>query len=127
MAPWELDELAWQVRAAARDLAAEAVFVAPVVGDLVLAPALVAVGDAHRVQVTPGPVLRVAVATGADGLVLLHTHLSDTPSSEADAAFTRRLRAASVLLGIELLAHLVVTPAEVHDVLGDRSERHPAA
>lgn len=61
---------------------------------------------------------RYALRVGADGVVLAHNHATTTGPSRADTAVTRRPVAAGHVLGIPLLAHLVVEPDAVHELVG---------
>jgi hypothetical protein len=54
-------------------------------------------------------VLRVALASGAQEVVVAHNHVGRNAPSDADLAVTRRLVAAGAVVGIRLRAHLVVT------------------
>lgn len=80
-------------------------------------PVVVATGAADRVQVSPGQVLRPVLLSGATSYVLVHTHPDGGPPSAEDHAVTRRLVAASVLLGVRLSAHLVLAPEGQWDCL----------
>lgn len=54
-------------------------------------------------------VLRMALVAGAAGLVVSHCHPSGDPTpSNADVDLTHRLKAACVIVGLQLLDHVVV-------------------
>lgn len=91
----------------------ETVVVLPCVGPR----AIVARGSGSSVRVTPGQVLRPVVAAGADSYVLVHTHPRGGRPTESDLAVTRRLVAASAVLGVRLTAHLVLAPEGEWDCL----------
>lgn len=80
-------------------------------------PVLAAVGSREDVRVVPQRVFRCGLRHGTDGVVLAHTHARSTGPSGSDIAVTRRLVAAGHVLGIPLLAHLVVEPDAVHDIV----------
>jgi DNA repair protein RadC len=66
-------------------------------------------GTLSRTAVEPRPILRQALALGAAGLILFHTHPSGDPTPSAeDLLFTRRMVEAGDLLGVRLVDHLVV-------------------
>lgn len=115
----DLDELAARFRALAPPTV-ESAAVVPVAqgrrGDLVLLPG----GTATTVALTPAVALReVLRLRSADGWVLLHRHLARAAASRADLALTRRLVAASAVIGVPLLSHLVVAHDGWTDCLAD--------
>lgn len=66
-------------------------------------------GTSRQTLVRPAEVLREAVREGASALILAHNHPSGDPQpSSADVAVTRQLRAASELIDLHLLDHVVV-------------------
>lgn len=77
----------------------------------------VAVGGPRQVTVTPSQVLRPVLLAGASAYVLVHTHPCGGPPSPHDVAVTRRLVAASVVVGVRLRAHLVIAPDGQWDCL----------
>lgn len=80
-------------------------------------PTVVARGDRRGVRVTPLQVLRPVVLAGAASFVLAHTHPDGGPPSPDDLAVTRRLVAASAIVGVTLAAHLVLAPEGTWDCL----------
>jgi DNA repair protein RadC len=92
---------------------AEAVVVVPCIGP----SSVVARGDRSSVRVTPSQVLRPVVAAGAGSYVLVHTHPDGGPPTWSDLAVTRRLVAASAVLGVQLTAHVVLAPEGEWDCL----------
>jgi DNA repair protein RadC len=94
----------------------------PVHESAIGAPIIAAVGDEHEVSVAPERLFRYALRVGASGVVLAHNHSRTTGPSNADRAVTRRLVAAGHVLGIPLLAHLVVEPNAVHELVGGHCE-----
>jgi len=90
----------------------------PVLHDRLERPVIASVGTERRVRLMPERVFRYALRVGAAGVVLAHNHLTNTGPSAADLAVTRRLVAAGHLLGVTLLAHLVVEPDAVHELVG---------
>jgi DNA repair protein RadC len=66
-------------------------------------------GTLTRAAVEPRPLLRIALAKSAAGMILFHTHPSGDPSpSVEDLAFTRRIDAACDVVGLRLLDHLIL-------------------
>lgn len=80
-------------------------------------PHLVAVGDATSVPLTPDVVLRSVLRTRSQAYVLIHTHHADVTPGPADLAVTRRLVAASAVVGVRLLGHYVLAPGATYDCL----------
>ena len=70
---------------------------------------LVSIGTMDSLLVHPREIFRVAIATAASALVIMHNHPSGESSpSEADIKVTRDLIRAGQLLKIELLDHVVI-------------------
>jgi DNA repair protein RadC len=66
-------------------------------------------GTVDRVHAQPRDVLRTVIAAGAVGLVLVHNHPSGWPTPSAgDIAFSRRVRQAAILCGIQLVDHVIL-------------------
>jgi DNA repair protein RadC len=95
------------------DESVETVVVVPFGADATV----VARGDSRSVRVTPLQVLRPVVLAGASSFVLVHTHPEGGPPSPDDLAVTRRLVAASAIVGVTLVAHLVLAPEGTWDCL----------
>jgi DNA repair protein RadC len=69
----------------------------------------VAKGGLHGMGVRAADPLRLALRAAASGFVLVHNHPSGDPTpSPEDIAFTRRVAAAAVVVGMPLLDHVVV-------------------
>jgi DNA repair protein RadC len=78
----------------------------------VLRTRIVAVGTLNATIVHPRDVFREALVAGAAAIVVFHNHPSGDPSpSPEDVDLTRRLAAAGVLMGIDLLDHVVLGDA----------------
>jgi DNA repair protein RadC len=78
----------------------------------VLKTTVVAVGTLNSTAVEPREVFREAIVGWAAAVVLFHNHPSGDPSpSPDDVELTRRLRAAGVLIGIEVVDHVVLGDA----------------
>jgi DNA repair protein RadC len=74
----------------------------------VLRTTVLAVGTLNSTAVLPRDVFREAASAGAAAVVVFHNHPSGDPEpSPEDVDLTRRLAAAGVLMGIDLLDHLV--------------------
>jgi DNA repair protein RadC len=78
----------------------------------VLRTSVVASGTLNSTIVQPRDVFREAALGAAAAVVVFHNHPSGdpTPSSD-DVELTRRLRAAGVLMGIEVVDHIVLGDA----------------
>lgn len=75
----------------------------------VLRTALLSIGTLDASVVHPREVFREAVAAGAAAIVLFHNHPSGDPEpSPEDVAITRRMVAAGVLMGIDVIDHVIV-------------------
>jgi DNA repair protein RadC len=72
----------------------------------------VAQGGLHGCSVTARDILRVALASAAAAIVLVHNHPSNDPSpSTEDLALTTAVAAAAVVAGMPLVDHVIVTGA----------------
>jgi len=70
---------------------------------------LVSMGCLHSSIVHPREVFKPAIIGSAAAIIVSHNHPSGDPEPSAeDIALTRRLSAGGILLGIELLDHLVI-------------------
>ena len=75
---------------------------------------VVAVGSVSSADPTVADIVRPAIRCGAEAMIVAHNHPSGDPApSPEDVAFTRRLREAGTLLGIDVVDHLVVGAGEV--------------
>lgn len=76
----------------------------------VVAYSIIATGTASTCPVHPREVFQPAILAGACRIIVAHNHPSGSikPSS-MDCDVTRNLKAASLLLGIPILEHLIVT------------------
>jgi DNA repair protein RadC len=75
----------------------------------VLRTAIIVSGTTNAAVVEPRDVFREAALGGATAIVAFHNHPSGDPTpSPDDVALTRRLAAAGVLIGIDLVDHLVL-------------------
>jgi DNA repair protein RadC len=78
----------------------------------VLRITVVSVGTLDASLVHPREVFREAANAGAAALVLFHNHPSGDPEpSPDDVTLTRRLAAAGVLMGIEVVDHVILAEA----------------
>jgi DNA repair protein RadC len=75
----------------------------------VLRAAVLSIGTLDTSVVHPREVFREATAAGAAALVVFHNHPSGDPEpSEDDVRLTERLVAAGILMGIEVLDHVIL-------------------
>jgi DNA repair protein RadC len=78
----------------------------------VLKTTIVASGTLNATIVEPRDVFREALVAGAAALVAFHNHPSGDPApSPEDEELTRRLKAAGVLMGIDLVDHVILGDA----------------
>jgi DNA repair protein RadC len=79
----------------------------------VLRTAIIASGTLNSTIVQPRDVYREAVLGAAASVVAFHNHPSGDPTPSADdVELTRRLRAAGMLMGVELVDHIVLGEVE---------------
>lgn len=70
---------------------------------------VISVGTLDATWVHPRDVFRVAIQQNARAIIVAHNHPSGDPSpSPDDVALTDRLRAAGVLMGIDVLDHVII-------------------
>ena len=87
----------------------------------------VARGSTTACPVLPADVFRYPLIAGAVSIILAHNHPSgDVMPSQEDRVITRRIVEASVLLGLRMLDHLIVSDERFYSFLdagelGDRS------
>ena len=75
----------------------------------VLRASILSVGTLDASIVHPREVFREAMAAGAAALVLFHNHPSGDPEpSDDDVRLTERLAAAGILMGINVLDHVIL-------------------
>jgi len=75
----------------------------------VMRAAVLAVGTLNSTVVEPRDVFREAAVGGAAAIVIFHNHPSGDPTpSPDDVILTRRLAAAGLLIGIDVVDHLVL-------------------
>jgi DNA repair protein RadC len=75
----------------------------------VLRTAVLALGSLNTVGVEPREVFREAIAAGAAAIVIFHNHPSGDPSpSPDDVELTERLVAAGVLMGVQVMDHIIL-------------------
>ncbi len=78
----------------------------------VVRPAVLAIGTLNTSGVQPREVYREAAIGGAAAIVAFHNHPSGDPTPSADdVELTRRLAAAGVLMGIDLVDHVILGDA----------------
>lgn len=78
------------------------------------------IGPVDGCMVSPSPIFKMLLITGACRFIVGHNHPSlDVLPSPDDIAVTKRLYAAGELLGIKLLDHLVVSVDGQYSSLND--------
>jgi DNA repair protein RadC len=78
----------------------------------VMKTTIVASGTLNSTIVEPRDVFREALVAGAAALVAFHNHPSGDPTpSPEDEELTRRLKAAGILIGIDVVDHIVLGDA----------------
>jgi DNA repair protein RadC len=75
----------------------------------VIRAAVLSVGSLNTAAVEPREVFRAAALAGAAAIIAFHNHPSGDPSpSAADEELTRRLVAAGVIMGIDVVDHIIL-------------------
>ena len=75
----------------------------------VLRTTVLAIGSLNSAGIEPREVFREATLAGAAAIVVFHNHPSGDPSpSPDDVELTRRLVAAGVLMGIDVVDHMIL-------------------
>ncbi|MBA2302419.1 MAG: DNA repair protein RadC [Acidobacteria bacterium] len=81
----------------------------------VLRASILSVGTLDASIVHPREVFREATAAGAAALVLFHNHPSGDPEpSDEDVRLTERLAAAGILMGIDVLDHVILADVKYY-------------
>lgn len=81
---------------------------------------VVSVGSLTANIVHPREVFRPAIEYGAAAVIVAHNHPSESlEPTTADRDVTRQLKASGILLGIELLDHLIITSDRFISIIGD--------
>jgi DNA repair protein RadC len=81
----------------------------------VIRTTVLSIGSLNSTVVEPRDVFREAMLGAAAALVVFHTHPSGDPSpSPDDVELTRRLVAAGVLMGIDVVDHVVLSDARYY-------------
>ena len=73
---------------------------------------MISIGTVNAAIVHPREVFKLAIMKNACSVIIAHNHTSGgLDPSDADLKITNRLIAAGKILGIELLDHIIITPA----------------
>ena len=73
-------------------------------------PVLVSLGNASTTTVDPGEVFSAVLQVGAKAIVVAHNHPSGSLGpSEQDQILTKQLKRLGMVLGVEVLDHLILT------------------
>lgn len=74
---------------------------------------LISKGGHNSMAITPIEILRPIIMTNGNNFILAHNHPSgDINPSEEDITFTRKLKKAVDLLGLNLLDHVIYTDSD---------------
>lgn len=83
----------------------------------VLRTTVVTIGTLDASIVHPRDIFREAIAAGAASIVVFHNHPSGDPEpSDEDVMLTHRLVAAGVLMGIDVLDHVILAGVRYHSM-----------
>ncbi len=78
----------------------------------VIAYHVISIGTVNSTIVHPREVFKLAIMKNSCSVIIAHNHPSGgLDPSDADIKTTKRLIAAGKILGIELLDHIIITPA----------------
>lgn len=84
----------------------------------VLGYQMVSKGGSSTCPVAPVDVFRIAMLSGASGIIAIHNHPSgDSTPSPDDIALTERLEKAANVLGIRLVDHVIIGDPEYFSFL----------
>ena len=88
----------------------------------VLRSTIVAIGTLNATVVEPRDIYREATIGGAAAVVVFHNHPSGDPTpSPDDVELTRRMKAAGILLGIDMIDHVILGDAKYYSFKEDRN------
>ncbi|MEK7571492.1 MAG: DNA repair protein RadC [Patescibacteria group bacterium] len=74
---------------------------------------IVGIGSLNSLQITPKEIFSVALKTPCAFILVAHNHPSgDATPSDDDIVFTNRIQEAGEVMGIALLDHVIVSPAD---------------
>ena len=77
----------------------------------VIAHHVISMGTVSASLAHPREVFKLAIVKNASRVIVAHNHPSNTAApSKADLDVTRRLKHAGMLLGIQLVDHIILTP-----------------
>jgi DNA repair protein RadC len=83
----------------------------------VMRTTVVTIGTLDASIVHPRDIFREAIAAGAAAVVVFHNHPSGDPEpSDEDVILTHRLVAAGVLMGIDVLDHVILAGVRYHSM-----------
>ena len=83
----------------------------------ILCEAVLSIGTINQAAVFPREVIKIALLTGAAGIILAHNHPSGKlESSKEDREITEHIKRASDLFNIGLLDHLIITASSYHSM-----------
>ena len=83
----------------------------------VMRTTVVTIGTLDASIVHPRDIFREAIAAGAAAIVVFHNHPSGDPEpSDEDVILTHRLVAAGVLMGIDVLDHVILAGVRYHSM-----------
>ena len=76
-----------------------------------LSISVVSMGILNSSLIHPREIFKTAILTNAASLILYHNHPSgETEPSKEDINITKRIKEAGVLMGIELIDHIIIGP-----------------
>lgn len=77
------------------------------------------IGTVDRTLVHPREVFNFAIKSNASSIICAHNHPSqNVQPSQADIKMTQVLQKAGVLIGIQLIDHVIVSNSQVYSILG---------
>ena len=79
--------------------------------------AVLSIGTINQATVFPREVIKIALLTGAGGIILVHNHPGgNLESSKDDRELTGQIKRAGKLFNIGLLDHLIITANGYHSM-----------
>ena len=88
----------------------------------VIAHHVISVGTVCENFAHPREVFKPAIINNACRVIVAHNHPSNNPDpSKADLDVTKRLKKAGMILGIQLVDHIIITPSgKAYSIIKDR-------
>lgn len=82
-----------------------------------------AIGSLNVIYASPRELFKHALLSNSSGIILVHNHPSgEAVPSEDDLRFTKRMKKAGELLGVEVLDHIIIGEGDTFTALSESPE-----